>query len=326
VKKLTPQVVVEAYAKYKLEQGGSSGSVAMSNWPTTLAHSCRAYAYFNRTVSGKERRAFSPELKMIFSEGNDQARIVKRDLEDAGFTISDQESQMTWPKYQISGRKDFQIWKPGFAEKIHVEVKSCSRYTFESVNHVEDLLNARKDWLKKWYKQVCLYMILQGVDKYWMLLKSKEKGAIKILEFEINDDIYNTANEMLNKAEWVNNLIQIGGKPLSADKISDADVCSECEFFDTCLPDMSFGPAAVILDEDSVGEMQEQLDRREYLKPFKKEFDDLDADLKDTIKSMASEGQSKFVIGRWIATLTEQQRREYFVKAQTIHIVKFLKP
>lgn len=329
-KQLTPDDVIEAYRKYKLEQGSGSSSVASSNWPTTLAHECRAFAFYNRTVPGNERRDFTPELKMIFSEGNDQARMVKRDLEDAGFTISDQESQMSWPKYQIYGRKDFQIWREGFREKIHVEVKSASRFTYDYINKVEDLLNDRKPWLKKWYKQVCLYMVLQGVEKYWMLLKSKEKGAIKIIEFIQNDHMLDTANEMINKAEWVNKLIQIeGAVPKAEDKISDPDYCGECEFYHACLPDLAFTGGAVILDEASIGEMQEKLDRRAYLDPFRKEYEDLDEELneelKQIIKSMASEGQSKFVIGRWIATVREQSRAGYVVNPVTFKVVKFVK-
>lgn len=326
-KQLTPDDVIEAYRKYKLEQGGgSSGSVASSNWPTTLAHECRAYAYWNRTVPGDQRRDFSPELKMIFSEGNDQARIVKRDLQDAGFTISDQESQMSWPKYQIYGRKDFQIWREGFREKIHVEVKSASRFTYSAINKVEDLLNDRKPWLKKWYKQTALYMVLQGVEKYWMLLKSKEMGAIKIIEFAMNDQILNTANEMINKAEWVNKLIQIGEVPKTEDKISDADYCSECEFYHACLPDLAFMGGAVILDEAAIGEMEQQLDRRAELAPLRKEYEDLDEELKDVIKSMASEGASRIVIGKWIAQIREQSRDGYVVNPTTFKVVKFVQP
>jgi len=324
---LTPDVVLAAYSKYKLEQGGgSTGSVASSNWPTVLSHSCRAYAYYARTVPGNERREWSPELKMIFSEGNDQARIVRRDLEEAGFEVSDRESQMSWPKYQIYGRKDFTISTEHYGEKIHVEAKSCSRFTYQAINKVEDLLNDRKEWLKKWYRQVCIYMVLQGVEKYWMLLKSKDSGQIKIIEFLMNDHILNTANEMLNKAEWVNGLIQIGKEPLTIDKISDADFCSECEFFDTCKPDLAFGQQAVILNNEQIGELEIQLDRRAYLRPFRDEYEDLDEELKQQVKMWASEGQSKFVIGSWVATYKESQRVGYVVKPTTIKKVDFVKP
>ena len=131
---------------------------------------------------------------------------------------------------------------------------------------------------------------------------------------------------MIIKAEWVNKLIQIGEAPKTEDKISDPDYCSECEFFHACLPDLAFAGGAVILDEASIGEMEMQLDRRAYLDPFRKEYEDLDEELKQVIKSMASEGQTRFVIGKWIATVKEQGRDGYVVKPTTFKVVKFLQP
>jgi hypothetical protein len=322
---LTPQAVVEAYEKYKAGRR-SGGTLAMSNWPTTLAHDCRAYAVYMRTVPPEQRRQIGADLAMIFSEGNDQARMVKRDLEDAGFIVSDQESQMAWPAYQISGRKDLKIWKEGFREKINVEVKSCSPFTFDKINKPEDIAEAEQDWLRKWYKQLALYMVLQGVDRYWLLLKSKTKGSIKILEFTMDDKIYQTAEAMIQKAEWVNNLIQIRQMPKESDKIADADYCSECEFYDVCLPDLSFGPGAVIFDEESVGDLAAQLERRAELEPAFREYKALDDDLKSEMKSHASEGQEKLVVGDWIVSIKDVPKKAYSVPAHTERHVKFFKP
>src|SRR5882672_11505490 len=79
---LTPAIIVEAYHKYKL--GKKSGSsMPTSNWPTALAHECRAYAVFNRTVPPEYRRKITDRLAMIFDEGTEQEKIVARDLADA---------------------------------------------------------------------------------------------------------------------------------------------------------------------------------------------------------------------------------------------------
>lgn len=325
VKSLTPQDVVEAYEKYKTSRQ-HGGSLASANWPTVLAHDCRAYAMFMRTVPPERRRAIGTDLAMIFSEGNDQGRMVTRDLIDAGFIVSDQESQMAWPKFQISGRKDLKIWKDGFREKINVEVKSCSPFTYDKIKTAEDISDAKQHWLRKWYKQVALYMVLQGVEKYWLLLKSKSKGAIKIIEFVMTDDIYNTAEEMIKKAEWVNNLIRIGEMPKPEDKISDVDYCQECEFYDVCLPDLSFGPGAVIFDEESIAELVAQLDHLAELKPLAKEYKDLDDELKAEMKMHSSEGQNKIVIGPWIVDIKEQSRKSVVMPACTFKKITFFKP
>ncbi len=324
LRSLTPHDVVAAYEKYK---AGSRGmSMATSNWPTALAHDCRAYAVYMRTVPPAQRRQIGVDLAMIFSEGNDQGRMVKRDLEDAGFIVSDQESQMVWPKYQISGRKDLKIWKEGFREKINVEVKSCSPFTYDKIKTIEDISDANEPWLRKWYKQVALYMVLQGVEKYWLLLKSKSKGAIKILEFTMNDHIYQTAEAMIKKAEWVNRLIQIGEMPKAEDKISDVDFCSECEFYNVCLPDLTFGPGAVIFSGEDIAELTAQLERRAELDPLRKEFEELDKELKQEMKMHASEGQDRIVIGDWIVKISEVNKKTYEVKAHTEKRVTFFKP
>ena len=251
--------------------------------------------------------------------------MVKRDLIDAGFEVSGEEEQMSWPKYQISGRRDLLIWKEGFKEKARVEVKSCSPWTFQSINSVEDIRDSEKHWLKKWYKQVALYMILQSVERYWMMLKNKQNGQIKIIEFLMDDGIYATAEGMLKRAETVNRMIQIGEMPKVEQKISDPDLCAECEFFDTCLPAITYGPGAAVLTEEDAAEMEARLNCSQQLEPAYKEYKDLDDELKEEIKGMHNTSDvAQVVAGDWIAFVKESKRKAYDVKAQTIVSVKFM--
>ena len=67
-------------------------------------------------------------------------------------------------------------------------------------------------------------------------------------------------------------------------------------------------------------------DRREYLDPYRKEYEELDKELKDVIKSMASEGQSKFVIGKWVADVVERNRKGYVVQPTTYKVISFVRP
>lgn len=321
---LTPAFVIEKYEAYKAAQRSGS-TQATSNWPTALAHDCEAYATYNRTVPPELRRKIDVGLAMIFSEGNDQARMVRRDLIDAGFEVAGEEGQMTWPKYEISGRRDFTIWKEGMKERVRVELKSCSPYSFLAIKKPEDLIDTDKDWLKKWYRQVALYMVLQGVETYWLMLKSKSSGEIKILEFKWNDQIAQEAEKMIAKAERTNKLVRLGDPPPAHTKISDPDVCCECPFFDVCLPEMLMGPGAVVFGEEDVTELTAQLNRRAELEPLVKEYKALDDDLKSMVKSAGSDGQTRFVIGEWISTIKEVNKSAYTVKAHTEKHVKFLK-
>jgi hypothetical protein len=321
---LTSDYIVSEYEKYKASKR-RGGTLATSNWPTTLAHQCEAYAVYMRTVPPEKRRKIGTDLAMIFEEGNEQHRIVKRDLAEAGFECSDEETQAAWPKYQISGRKDLKIWKHGFAEKLNVEVKSCSPYTFDAINSADDLKKSSKDWLVKWWKQVSLYQVLIGVERYLMLLKNKSTGAIKIIEFHLDDEGYQAAEAMLKKAERVNHLVQIGAPPSADQKISDADVCCECEFFDTCLPEIAFGPGAAILTEEEAAELSAQLDRREVLEPSHKEFEQIDKEVKGQIKALTLGGANKFVAEDWIATVKEVPKQTYSVPAHTEKHISFFR-
>lgn len=324
LKDLTPEMVVTAYEKYKAGER-SRGSMATSNWPTALAHDCEAYAVYNRTVPPEKRREIGAELAMIFSEGNDQARMVKRDLVDAGFEVSGEEEQMLWPRYQISGRRDLLLWKPGMKEKVRVEVKSTSPWTFAGINSAEDIRKSSKDWLVKWWRQVALYMVLQGVERYWLLLKNKQNGKIKIIEFRMDDEILQAAEAMLQKAERVNRLIQIGEQPPTESKISDADYCSECPFFDTCLPDLAFGPGAAMLTDEQATDLAAMLDRREELSAAAKEYDEVDKEAKGTVKALELAGYNKVVAGDWICSVKETAKKEYTVKAQIVKSVSFVR-
>jgi hypothetical protein len=321
---LRPEYVVAEYEKYKLQEKARS-TMATSNWPTVLAHACEAYGVYMRTVPPDQRRKISSNLAMIFAEGSDQGKTVKRDLMAAGFEVAGEESQMVWRQYQISGRQDLTIWKEGMRERIHVEVKSCSPFTFAAVNKVEDLSGSSKDWLVKWWLQTALYMILQSVDRYWMLLKDKSSGRIKIIEFLMNDNIYDAAEAMLQKAERINKLVQIGEVPPTSAKVNDADYCLECEFIDVCLPEITMGTGARILTDEEAAELEAMLDRREVLTEPAKEYKVLDGDCKEAIKSVCAEGQKKVVIGKWIADLKERPVKEFTVKARTDTVVSIFR-
>lgn len=316
-------MLVEAYEKYKAPK--RTGSVATANWVTTLAHPCTAFAVYMRTVPPEQRRKLPDHLGMVFSEGYDQARAVKRDLLDMGWEVEGAEQQLAWPKYQITGREDLKIRKDGMGAGVYAEVKSCSPFTFEGLNIVEDFKNHKWEFVKKWYRQVSLYMVLKGVERYWMLLKNKVNGKIKIIEFTLGDKELEAAEGMIKRAETANKLVQIGQMPTPDMKLSDVDVCTECEFFDTCLPAVNFGPGAVVIDEERASELAAMLERREILKPLAAEYDELDEEVKETVKAAVVEGQTAVVIGDWVANVKVINKKEFTVKAQVQKQIKFVR-
>lgn len=307
-RELEPREVVAAYEAYKRRQA-SGRSLATANWVTTLAHDCTAYAVFMRTVPPEQRRALDPRLGMIFSEGNDQARAVKRDLIDMGFEVSSEEGQVAWKEYAITGRRDLKIWKPGMRHRIPVEVKSCSPFTYDSINSVDDLKNHKWTFIRKWWRQLALYLVLDSEQEYWLLLKSKSSGQIKIIAVTLGDDEYRAAEEMIQKAQTANKLIQIGQMPSADMKISTPDLCSECEFFNVCLPELNFGMAAKILTDEMASELAAKTERLTELKPLAKEYEDLDEEVKAQVKSLCADGSDQVVYGDWVATIKDVEMK-----------------
>jgi CRISPR/Cas system-associated exonuclease Cas4 (RecB family) len=309
---LSPDKLLADYRQ--LKKGRERSSIATANWVTTLGHKCEAYAVYNRTVHPKDRRPLKESLGMIFAEGNDQARAIKRDLFEMGYEVEGAESQVSWPKYQITGRQDLTIRKSGVRHSVHAEIKSCSPFTYDGINSVDDLKTHKWSFIHKWYAQVALYMVLQSVDHYWMILKNKSTGALKILEFTLGNDELQRAEAMLQKAEKVNRLVQIGQMPTADMKISTADLCAECEFFTVCLPELNFGMAAHILTDESAAELAQKTERLTELKPLAKEYEDLDEEVKGEIKALCADGNDQVVYGDWCASI-----KRIDIKAATIN-------
>jgi len=300
--RLSPGRLIEDYQKYKASRV-HGGSLATSNWPTVLAHPCEAYAVYMRTVPPPQRRALDPKLGMIFAEGDDQARAIKRDLLDMGYEVEGAEGQMAWPAYQISGRKDLTIRKVGVKRGVDAEIKSCSPFTYDSINSVEDIRTHKWEFIQKWDRQVCLYMVLKGVERYWLVLKNKASGQIKIVEYTLGDDELRIASAMTDKAEKTNKLVQIGQMPDASMKISTPDLCAECEFFNVCLPELNFGIAAKVLTDEMASELAAKTDRLTELKPLAKEFEELDEEVKGEIKALCVDGGESVVYGDWVANI-----------------------
>ncbi len=324
---LSATELVSDYEQYKKSRLGSR-SIANANWVTTLAHPCEAYAVYMRTVPPDKRIPLAGNLGMIFSEGDDQARAIKRDLLDMGWDVEGAEGQMSWPAYQITGRQDLKIRKPGVRAGVFAEIKSCAPYTYDSINSIADLRDHKWTFIQKWYRQVVLYMVLKSVDRYWMILKNKSTGTIKIIEFALNEDELREAEEMLRKAERVNKLIQIGEPPPIESKISTSDLCPECEMFNVCLPDLDFGVGAQILSGEKAAELEKALDRRQELEKAAKEYNAIDDDVKDEVKAMAAGTATQLVAGNWIISLKYGQRAAEKVPrpAYDTTTIKFTKP
>src|SRR5215469_5987885 len=102
---LSADQLVKDYFEYKTQRLRGR-SLANANWVTSLAHERDAYAVYMRTVEPEKRLQLKDSLGMVCSEGDDQARAIKRDLLDMGYEVEGAEGQRSWKQYEITGRKD----------------------------------------------------------------------------------------------------------------------------------------------------------------------------------------------------------------------------
>lgn len=315
---ISPEQLTAEYAAYKVAKSRSYAGPSKSNRCSVLGHPCTAYCYYERTVPAKDRRPISSDLASIFDEGKTQERVFQRDLLDMGWEVTNQQESLHWPEYNITGHRDFRISRAG-SETIHCEFKSVHPVLFERLKSPEDIKNHKAYFIRKWYYQTVLYMLLGNKAKYWLILKNKSNGRVEPLVFEWNDTMWNDAEEMLKKAKYVDEKVKEGAIGTS-DKIGREDVCNGCDFLTVCNPPIDFGAGAEVVDEETAIELATLANRREEVKTAHEEYEELDEEIKTRVKQIAGKEKRSVVFGDWAAMIsrqdvkTEKEPRKGFVK------------
>lgn len=267
-----------------------------SNRASDLGIPCVKYHVLNRT-RWQEKSLHDVGLQFVFDLGNVLEDVVLRDLQDAGFQVIEQQRAFTWPEYQITGHLDAKVIMDGKA--IPIEVKSSSPYVFKSINSISDLTNGKYGYLRKYPAQLTLYCLMGNHEKGIFIFKDKSSGAMKEIEMPLDYDLGET---LLKRAEAINQHIANGTMP---DPINEEMWCNGCPFAHICLPEQ-IGKEV----EFDTGELATMLDRLEELKPIVKEYEEIDEQVKETVK-----GREKVLAGNWFVTGKYYQRKSYDVPA-----------
>jgi hypothetical protein len=107
-----------------------------SNRASALGHPCvRNLTYWRIPKYVALVPPYSPELQVIFNEGNLHEKAVFQRLEEAGITILEQQRPFYWDKYDIAGSIDAKIL---FNGKVYpAEVKSISPYKWTKLRLIK---------------------------------------------------------------------------------------------------------------------------------------------------------------------------------------------
>jgi len=285
-----------------------------SNWPSELGwwEECPRYLVLARTDSDK-MPLHEISLQRIFDEGNKQEKLVRAELEAAGYDIIDVQRDAKWKHLNISGHIDGRIKLNG--KKPLLEIKSCSPNVFQSIlpiTEAEELKGSKHFWIRRYYAQMQGYHLLFDEEDGMILFKDKSTGQKHIINSTLN---YEYCEKMCKVIEEVND--RVGGSDPWPVEMKSA--CKHCPFAATvCFPDKDFGPGFEFLSD---GEIEAKLARREELRSIAKEYDRIDKELKGHFKGRSA------VIGDFIIESKEFERKNYKVpveiKAQYLEIGKY---
>lgn len=253
-----------------------------SNRASDLGNPCLRYHVFNRT-RWEEKSLHDVGLQGIFDLGNDIEEIALRELAAAGVKVIEQQKPFNWPEYQITGHLDGLVLLDGKAYPL--EIKSCSPFVFDAIHTIDDLKKGKYAYLRKYPVQLTLYLLMSNIDKGVFLFKNKVTGAYKEIWLDLD---YELGEQALKRAEAINAHLAAGTVPGA----EYSEECDRCGFAHIC--DVNHVGKEVEID---TGELSTMLDRMEALKPAKKEYEEIDEQVKKAV-----EGKEKLLAGGWYIT------------------------
>lgn len=257
-----------------------------SNRASELGHECLRYLVYNRTHWDK-KTLHNIGLQYIFDMGNEIESIVLKELNEAGFSLQQQQRDFQDQEHKITGHIDSVIIIND--KRYLLEIKSCSPYVFETISDPESIKNHRYPYIRKYYAQINLYMYLSGISEEGILLfKNKSTGRYKDILIQLD---YKLCENLLKKAEQIEKHLK--DKTLPERIEFNEQLCGDCPFQYICLPSPSSEEIKFIINT----ELEELLEEYDQLKNSATRFKKVDDLLKIKLK-----GQDKISIGDFYIT------------------------
>jgi CRISPR/Cas system-associated exonuclease Cas4 (RecB family) len=237
----------------------------------------------------QERELHSVKTQLVFDEGNEQERWVLKKLLESGIDIIEQQTPYEWLVYEITGHIDGKVIDA--TEAIPIEIKSMHPSIFDSIHCFEDF--KKKPWTRAYMAQITIYMLCQGIDRAIFILKNKSTGEIKQIEVGLD---YELGEFCLKTCEQINQHIKNNTLP---ERIQDREVCKDCPFKLTCLPDIQLGPELKIQDDPI---FEQRIDSYLKLNPVKLECEKIWDTIKTEAKNQAVNGELNMIVGKYRIT------------------------
>lgn len=230
-------------------------------------------------------------LQAIFDRGNDEERLVVRDLTELGFKFIHQQTPI-----EIKNREGDVICRGAIdgkmiyeKEAIPSEIKSTNMNTFNTIRSIDDL--RKKPLHRRYLRQLQLYLYGNNAES-GLFIFSNLQGSYKLIPVMLD---LGECEKILQRLErnW-----EFVKKKEYPDRIDyNEQICGRCPFKHLCLPEVKHDGAQFIDN----AELEAALERREELKPIVEEYDAIDEQVKSTFREIpqAFVGKSWQIDGKW---------------------------
>lgn len=240
---------------------------------SNLGYPCERYLFL-LIRHWDEQKPHDVGLQNIFDLGNTMEEHTIKNIKEAGFEVitpTQRSWQLSVKGGIITGREDVRI-KDENGELLPVEIKGISPFEFDKLNSVDDFLKSKRTYIKGYPAQLYVYMLHFGKEKGFFALTNKLTGETKFIEVPFD---YDLGEQYLAKAERVY-------KALASDEIppatEDITVCETCPLAHVCGQQRRI-PTDVDLDD----ELDALINRKQELAAAKKEYEDVDQQIKKRV-------------------------------------------
>jgi CRISPR/Cas system-associated exonuclease Cas4 (RecB family) len=266
----------------------------ISNWPHhknytyEAGHDCARYLFYER-VAWDKKDPHDVTMQFIFDGGNLIETQAIRELQEAGFKVVEMQRPFHWEEFELTGRIDARIQVDG--RLVPLEIKGYAHRDWLKMNSIQDFINSDKLWHRLVPPQILLYQTM--VEEKWGLLYLKSKSTYMPKVIWVNlYDYMGYLETILRRLEQVNDAVAGGDPPPRVDP--ELGICAECSFFAHCRPDVEWAKGAILMTDN---ELIDALERREQLKPYEKEYKEVDKYVKEKLK-----GTERAIIGDFLIT------------------------
>lgn len=268
------------------------------NRASQLGHPCLRYLVYCRTT-WQERQLHDARTEAIFEGGRAIEEMALRELQEAGFVVTEQQRPFEYKELQITGHVDCRL-RNSDGRALPCEIKGLNHYDWMALNSVQDMMNSRKVWIQQYPAQIQLYLLMANEDEGLFYLKDKLTFEPKVIWAKLD---YDYAESLLKKAEAVNAHVTEGTLP---ERVEYQDeLCARCSFNHLCGQGRVFGPELEIEDNPVLLEMLEQRAANAEARKLYEEAD-------KTVKKIV-EGRPNLLVGDWHITGKLTKRKGYSV-------------